>query len=306
MTPFEDLTLLRAFVRIVESGSISAAARTSKIPQPTLSRHLRTLEELSGTTLLRRDTHRMSLTEAGQRLLEDAQAMLSLAEEAAQRLDEEHAVLRGHLRLFATVDFGQSTVTRLITRFLRANAGVTAKLSYSNRPLHMIDEGCDAGVVVGNITDESLVARPAGKVVRYVVAAPALIEQQDAVRKPADLASWPWVALAAAQFGGSEKVTLSAPKREAQTFRITPLLISEGVTSLREAARAGLGIAVLPDWLAREDLVAGRLVRVLPQWNAPELPVHVIYTGQRRLPARVRAFVDFAVTYMTTEMHAHA
>lgn len=306
MTPFEDLTLLRAFVRIVESGSISAAARTSKIPQPTLSRHLRTLEELSGTTLLRRDTHRMSLTEAGQRLLEDAQAMLSLAEEAAQRLDEEHAVLRGHLRLFATVDFGQSTVTRLITRFLRANAGVTAKLSYSNRPLHMIDEGCDAGVVVGNITDESLVARPAGKVVRYVVAAPALIEQQDAVRKPADLASWPWVALAAAQFGGSEKVTLSAPKREAQTFRITPLLISEGVTSLREAARAGLGIAVLPDWLAREDLVAGRLVRVLPQWNAPELPVHVIYTGQRRLPARVRAFVDFAVTYMTTEMHANA
>lgn len=100
-------------------------------------------------------------------------------------------------------------------------------------------------------------------------------------------------------------MTLTAPKLTAQTIPIAPVLVSEGVTSLREAARAGLGVLVLPDWLAREDLVAGRLVRVLPQWNAPELPLHVIYPGQRHLPARVRAFVEFAVTYMTTEMHAN-
>jgi DNA-binding transcriptional LysR family regulator len=99
MTPFEDLSLLRAFVRIVESGGISAAARTLKIPQPTLSRYLRTLEERSGAALLRRDTHRMSLTEAGHRLLLDAQSMLTLADEAAQRLNEDQAALRGHLRL---------------------------------------------------------------------------------------------------------------------------------------------------------------------------------------------------------------
>src|SRR3954468_10321381 len=167
MTPFEDLLLLRAFVRIVEAGSISAAARTLKIPQPTLSRYLRTLEDRSGTALLRRDTHRMSLTEAGHRLLADAQTMLALADEAAQRLVQDQAVLRGHLRLFATIDFGQSTVTRLIARFMRANPGVTTELGYTNRPLHMIQEGYDAGVIVGDITDDSVIARPAGRVVRY-------------------------------------------------------------------------------------------------------------------------------------------
>lgn len=306
MTPFDDLSLLRAFVRIVESGSISAGARTLKIPQPTLSRYLRTLEESSGAALLRRDTHRMSLTEAGHRLLADARMLLSLADEAEQRLRDDQTVLRGHLRLFATIDFGQSTVTRLITRFLQANPGVTAELGYTNRRHYMIEEGYDAGVVVGSITDDSVVARPAGKVVRYLVAAPRLVESRPAVKEPSDLQSWPWVSLSGTQFGGPDKVALTSPKRGEETLHIAPVLVSEGVTSMREAVRAGLGMAVLPDWLAREDLVSGRLVRVLPLWNAKELPVHVIYQGQRLLPARVRAFVDCAVTYMTTEMHASA
>lgn len=120
MTPLEDLSLVRVFVCIVESGSISAAARTLKMPQPSLSRRLRMLEENCGMALLRRDTHRMSLTEAGHRLLADARALLALADDAAQRLHEDQAALRGHLRLFATIDFGQFTVTRLIARFLRA------------------------------------------------------------------------------------------------------------------------------------------------------------------------------------------
>jgi DNA-binding transcriptional LysR family regulator len=83
-----------------------------------------------------------------------------------------------------------------------------------------------------------------------------------------------------------------------------PVFTSEGVTSLREAARAGLGIAVLPEWLIREDILSGRLVRVLPQWNAKELPCHVVYQGQRMLPVRVRTFIDFAVAYMTTELRS--
>jgi DNA-binding transcriptional LysR family regulator len=298
--------LLRAFVRIVESGSISAAARTLKIPQPTLSRHLRTLEERARTALLRRDTHRMSLTEAGNRLLGDARAMLALAAGAAERLSEDQAALRGHLRLFATVDGGQFVITRLISRFLLENEGITAELAYSNRPLTMIQEGHDAGVVVGGVTDESVVARPAGSAIRYLVAAPKLVKKRGAVKALEDLRDWPWLSLGGAQFGGARVVKLTSPQHQEQTLRITPVLVSEGVTSLREAARLALGVTVLPDWLAREDLVAGRLVRVLPQWNVPALPVHVIYPGHRQLPARVKAFVDFAVTYMTAEMHVKA
>ena len=106
MTAFDDLSLLRAFVCIVECGSISAGARHLKIPQPTLSRYLRVLEEHCGTALLRRDTHRMNLTQTGQRLLEDARIMLAHAEAADQRLREDQTMLSGHLRLFCDRGFG--------------------------------------------------------------------------------------------------------------------------------------------------------------------------------------------------------
>src|SRR5260221_5676124 len=102
MTAFEDLSLLRAFVCIVESGNISTGARRLKILQPTLSRYLRTLEEQCGAALLRRDTHRMSLTETGHRLLADARAMLALADEAGQRPHEDQTVPRRHIRLVGT------------------------------------------------------------------------------------------------------------------------------------------------------------------------------------------------------------
>ena len=306
MTPFDDLSLLRAFVRIVESGSISAGARTLKIPQPTLSRYLRTLEEQAGTALLRRDTHRMSLTEAGTRLLEDAREILALADGATERLSDNRENLRGPLRVFATIDFGQFTVTRLISRFIQAHPGVTVDLAYTNRPLQMIQGGYDAGVVAGHLTDDTVVARPAGSVVRYLVASPALVAKQARAKAPEDLRDWPWLALTWAQFGGPNTVKLYSAKQGECLLPISPVLVSEGITSLREAARLGLGVTVLPDWLAKDDITAGRLVRVLPQWHAPELAVHVIYPGQRPPTARARAFVDFAVATMAKEIYAQA
>src|ERR1043165_7637766 len=147
MRAFEDLTLLRAFICIVECGSISAGARRLRISQPTLSRQLRTVEELCGTALLRRDTHRMSVTEPGRRLLADARAMLAQAEEADRRLREDYTTLSGQLSLFATIDLGQFIVTRLVSQFLQQNPKVNVMLGLTNRPLHMIQEGCDVAIV---------------------------------------------------------------------------------------------------------------------------------------------------------------
>jgi DNA-binding transcriptional LysR family regulator len=306
MTPFDDLALLRAFVCIVECGSISAGARRLKIPQPTLSRYLRVLEEHSGSALLRRDTHAMSLTPTGQRLLKDAQTMLAHAEEATQRLREDQTTLSGHLRLSATINLGQSIVTRLVSSFLRINPKVTAELALTNRPLYMIQEGCDVGILPGKITDESVVARPAGKITVHLAASPSLVKSRPAVKEPADLKSWPWIGHSGVQFWSPKEIKLFARNGTEQTLRFSPVLISEGVASVREAVRTGLGVAVLPDWLIREDLLSRRLVRVLPQWNAKELPVHVVYAGARLLPTRVRAFIDFAVSYMTKEFGSNA
>lgn len=304
MTAFDDLSLLRAFVGIVECGSISAGARRLKISQPTLSRYLRTLEEECGTALLRRDTHGMSLTVTGQRLLADARTILAQADEADHRLREDQTTLSGHLRLFATIDWGQSAVTRLVSNFLQSHPKVTASLALTNRPLHMIKEGCDVGIVPGKITDESVVARPSGMITLHLAAAPSLIKKRPAVKKLADLKSWPWVSLTGFQFWSSKEITLLGPDRAEQTIEISPVLLSEGVTSTREAVRAGLGVAVLPDWLIRDDLHSGRLVRVLPKWRTQDLPIHVVYLGQRMLPARVSAFIDFAVRYMIKELES--
>ena len=303
MTAFDDLSLLRAFVGIVEGGSISAGARNLKIPQPTLSRYLRVLEEHCGTALLRRDTHRMNLTQTGQRLLDDARTLLAHAEAADQRLREDQTTLSGHLRLFATMDLGQSMVTRLVSSFLQTNAKVTAELSLTNRPLHMIQEGCDVGILPGKIVDESLIARPAGKIAFHLAAAPSLVQSRPAVKEPADLKSWPWIALSGAS---AKEIKLFARHRAEQTLHLSPVLISEGVRSTREAVRAGLGVAVLPDWVIREDLLSGQLVRVLPQWNAKDMSIHVVYLGARLLPTRVRAFIDFAVSYLTKEFGSNA
>lgn len=248
----------------------------------------------------------MSLTPTGQRLLKDAQTMLAHAEEATQRLREDQTTLSGHLRLFATMDLGQSIVTRLVSSFLRINPKVTAELALTNRPFHMIQEGCDVGILPGKITDESVVARPAGKITVHLAASPSLVKSRPAVKKPADLKSWPWIAFAWVQFWGAKEIKLFARNGTEQTLRVSPVLISEGVASIREAVRAGLGVAVLPDWLIREDLLSRRLVRVLPQWNAKDLPVHVVYAGARLLPTRVRAFIDFAVSYMTKELGSNA
>jgi DNA-binding transcriptional LysR family regulator len=299
MTTFDDLELLRAFVGIVESGGISAAARRLKIPQPTLSRYLRTLETHCGALLLQRDTHRMSLTETGHRLLADAQAILDLAAEAEQRLNADQSTLSGHLRIFATIDSGQSYGTRLVTKFLQLNSRVTAELAFTNRPLRLIHEGCDVGIVAGNLTDENVVAHAAGSIGQYLVASPALVKSRPGVKGPADVRSWPWIELSGYQFREPGKITLYDRNRTERSLPIAPVLTSEGVTSIREAVLAGLGIALMPDWLIHTDLVAGRLVRVLPNWRAKDLPMHVVHAAQRVLPVRVRSFVNFAVDYLT-------
>jgi DNA-binding transcriptional LysR family regulator len=218
----------------------------------------------------------------------------------------EKQTLEGHVRVFATIDFGQSVLSRLVASFIQDHPAVTIELSLSNRPLHMIQEGCDAGVIAGDITDESVVARSVGRIHRYPAVSPPLLNSCGTVHGPEDLQSWRWITLLGAQFGGPKEVTFENADKDSVTISVLPVMTSEGITSIREAVRTGLGIAILPDWLIREDLVSGRLIRILPEWHATPLPANVVYPGHRMLPARVRAFIDFAVAYMTAVLKPHS
>jgi DNA-binding transcriptional LysR family regulator len=135
-----------------------------------------------------------------------------------------------------------------------------------------------------------------------LAASPSLVKKRPPLKEPADLESWPWITIGGHQFWNTKELTLSSRNCADQTVRLSPVLISEGVTSIREAVRDGLGVSAIPEFMIREDLRCGRLVRLLPHWSPPDLPVHVVYAGARLLPTRVRSFVDFAVSYIPKEL----
>ena len=302
MTALENLELLRAFLCTAESGSISAGARRMRVSQPTMSRHLRALEKRCNVALLRRNTHGMSLTETGQRLLVDARALLSLAEEADQRLRADQTALSGHLRVFSMIDAGQFIVTPLLTKFLQTYPKVTAELTFMNQPSRLIEEGCDVALLGGKITDERMVVRHLCDMAQYLVASSRLIDSRPEPKRLSDLKSWPWVSTVSDQRGETNKIVLCGPKNSKQMLPFEPVLSTEGVTSLREAVRLGLGLAVLPEWLVQEDLHTGRLVRVLPKWKVAKIPVHIAYDSHRMIPKRVRAFIDFAAEQLPGQL----
>jgi DNA-binding transcriptional LysR family regulator len=126
-----------------------------------------------------------------------------------------------------------------------------------------------------------------------------LAKRRPAVKKLADLKLWPWVSLTGSQFWSSKEIKLFGRGAKPQMLRISPVLICEGITSVREAVREGLGVALLPDWLIQDELESGHLVHVLPEWKAMAMPVHVVYAGQRVLPARVSSFIDFAMNHLS-------
>lgn len=294
MNGLEDLQRLRTFVRIVESGSISAAARTLNASQPTLSRQLRQLERAAGIPLLRRDTRTMSLTDAGRRLFEDAREILGLAEQASQRLREEKETPRGHLRVVAVVDFGQWIVSRLLALFHQSHPQITAELHLINRPCKFVEEGFDCGVMVGRVTDTSVSAKRVVTFNRFLVASPQLLKTKGTPRKPADLKNLPWMGVLQPHFYMRDQVSLFRGK-EQRVVKLPPALLLDSVTGLREAAIAGAGLTIQPEWLVGNTLASGELIRVLPDWNIPTVDATVVFPASRHLPERVRAFVDFAV-----------
>ncbi|HTD64913.1 MAG TPA: LysR substrate-binding domain-containing protein [Candidatus Limnocylindria bacterium] len=261
MTGLEDLRLLRTFVRIAESGSISAAARALNTAQPTVSRHLRQLERTSGVVLLRRDTHAMSLTAAGERLLADARELLSLAEVASERVREERETARGHLRIVAVLDTGMWIVPRLLAGFRKRYPKVTAELHLTNRPSKFIEEGFDCGIMVGPLTDRSVAARKAGEITRVLVASPALLKEHGTPTTPAQLKRLPWMGILQPHFYARDRVTLRRG-REQRVVRLSPVLVMDSVTALREAATAGAGLTMQPEWLLDVTLTSGKLARV--------------------------------------------
>ncbi|GAB5412501.1 MAG: LysR family transcriptional regulator [Congregibacter sp.] len=286
--PLDRITLLETFVRIAEAGSISGAARTLGLSQPSASRQLADLEASMGVQLIRRTTHTLNLTEAGSDLLLDARRLLDDWEALAEKHRSADASIRGKLKIIAPVALGQQLLARVACEFQVQHPGVVLNFELSDRPIRFAEEGCDCWIRVGPIVDDSLVVRPLAKVERLVVCAPQLTTRSSKVSTPKLAERLPMVALDPYEGG---RIPLTHQKRE-YLFSPQERMRTNNIFALKEAALAGIGMAVLPKWFVTSELDNGSLVDLMPSWRAPYLPVQVAYLPARHQTLRLRAFLE--------------
>jgi DNA-binding transcriptional LysR family regulator len=286
----DRLALMETFVRIVEAGSLSAAAAQLGTSQPTISRRLHALEGALSVRLLQRTTHAIQLTAAGQRCLGRAREVLAGWQGFEAELRGEGEAPSGLLRVVAPHAFGQQQLVGPLVAFLRRYAGVTVEWRLHDGPVRFVEDGIDCQISVGAPAGgDSVVARKISEVQRIVVAAPSVLLPGKATASPAALETLPWLALAPYY---RRAVRLVSDRGEMASLRLRPRLVTDSLFALREAVRQGLGVAVMSEWIVAEDVVAGTLRHLVPRWHAEPLAVYVAYPQARFQPAKLRAFVE--------------
>ena len=288
--PSDRLELMQTFVRIVEAGSLSAAAAQMLTTQPTVSRRLQALERALGVRLLQRSTHAMKPTEDGERCYARAKELLADWDALAADLRGAGEAPEGLLRVVVPHAFGQAQLVEPLADFLRACPRVDVEWQLRDQPPDFITQGIDCAVQVGEVNDPAVVAIRLTEVPRIVVGAPALLGGAPVPDHARELAGLPWLAFQT--FYRQQIVLQHRSSGESCELALRPRLSSDSLYALRSAALQGLGVGVFSSWLVQDDLAQGRLVHLAPQWQAPPLPVYLVYPYARHYPARLRRFVE--------------
>jgi DNA-binding transcriptional LysR family regulator len=286
----DRLDELQILVAILDAGNMAAAARKLGRSPPAITRVLGTLETRAGARLFERSTRRLIPTEAGLRLAESARRLLADYDAALQQPGAQTP--RGLLRITAPTVFGRRHVGPVVTRFLAQHPEVQVDLVLTDRNVDLIEDGIDAGVRIGPLAGQSLVARRLGAVGRVTVASPAYLARRGDPATPGDL-------------GGHELIQSTSVRGVAEwrfhgagrehVVRYSPRLRINDVEAVLAAARDGFGIARALSYQVEPDLQAGLLRRVLADYEPEPLPVHLVLPSARHMPPRLRSFIDFAV-----------
>ena len=286
----DRMMLVETFVRIVDAGSLSAAARALATTQPTISRRLKALEKSLGVRLLQRSTHAMKLTDDGMRCYARAKELIAGWQEFESEIRGAVDEPVGTLRVVAPHAFGQQQLVAPLAEYLQRYPRMTVDWTLHDRTPDFIGEGIVCAIRVCEIHDPSVVAIRLGDVPRIVVGAPVLLGGRAAFGHPDELASLPWIAVS--HFYRDE-VTLTHARHGATVqLAIRPRLYTDNLYAMRNAAVMGVGAAIGSRWALREEMEAGRLVQLVPEWQASPLPVWLIYPPARFYPARLRRFID--------------
>jgi DNA-binding transcriptional LysR family regulator len=284
------MMLVETFVRIVDAGSLSAAARALATTQPTISRRLKALEKSLGVRLLQRSTHAMKLTDDGMRCYARAKELIAGWQEFESEIRGAVDEPVGMLRVVAPHAFGQQQLVTPLAAYLARYPRMTVDWTLHDRTPDFIGEGIDCAIRVGDIQDPSVVAIRLGDVPRIVVAAPALQGGGALPAHPDELARLPWIAVS--HFYRDEVTLTHGQRGETARLDIRPRLYTDNLYAMRNAVVLGVGAAIGSRWALREELEAGRVVQLVPEWQAAPLPIWLIYPPARFYPARLRRFID--------------
>jgi DNA-binding transcriptional LysR family regulator len=284
------LASMTMYVAVVDGGSFAAAAGKLGVSRAMVSKQMQKLEEHLGTRLMNRTTRRLSLTETGRAFYERSAQIVLDVEEAEQIAGQMTLNPQGVLRVTIPLSYGQHRLAGILGAYTQAYPRVTLDIALSDRKVDLIEEGFDVAVRIGILPESDLIARKLGVERGIACAAPAYLARHGTPHTPADLRKH--ACLGYSLTGGGADWRFDAPDGPLIVPIKGPMKADNG-DILRLAAVCGAGIAFQPGFIVNDDIAAGRLVRVLPDWHSAEMGVYAVYPSRKHLSAKVRTFVDF-------------
>jgi DNA-binding transcriptional LysR family regulator len=287
----DRLLAMEMFVRVVETGSFSKAAREFNTTQPTVTKQVAATEARLKVRLLNRNTRGVSLTESGALYYEKCKSIVRDAEEAESIVQLRQSAAQGLLRIGTSVAFGRRVVVPLALEFMARHPQVRVDLSFEDRYVDLVAQGIDVAIRMGKLADSSLGARFLGMNPWVIVAAPDYLRQHGTPRRATDLSAH--VALIYSSVVGDDVWQLHTPRGEPVTVPVSARLRSNNVSAVLAAAREGLGIALMPRYVASDSLASGRVVEVLADHRLAEQEIHAVFPSPKLVSGKVSGFVAF-------------
>jgi DNA-binding transcriptional LysR family regulator len=299
-----DLNDFSFFAAVVQHGGFTAASRATGVDKARLSRHVATLEERLGVRLLQRSTRSVTLTEAGQSFYAGCLGVMDNARTAWDSVMELKKEPSGTIRMACPVTMAQNYIAPILPGYMAAYPKVSVMLEATDRLLHPVEERLDVILCAeADVPDStSLVAREMGRVRRILVTGRSFLEQWPLPSVPEDLAHLPTIARLSDMHDEHARWDMVGRGDDVHRVHVAPRLVSGDMRVQLEAARSGIGIALLPETLVARGLAEGNLVRVLPGWFTAEYRLYLVYPTPRGMLPSVRSFIDYLLAHISDRL----
>ena len=297
----DRLAAMSVFVTVVEAGSLSAAGRKLGMPLPTVSRKISELESHIRARLLIRSTRNLVLTDAGTSYLAACKRIIESVDEAERQAMGEYSAPRGDLIIAAPIVFGRLHVVPIVAEFLKMYPDVDVQLVLNDRPLNLLENHIDLAVRVGELPDSSLIAARVGQIRHVVCASPRYLKEHGTPKVPQELVNHDCINFTFAALSSADVWIFRVGKSEI-SMRIRSRLVVNTAEAAIDSAVAGLGLTRVLSYQVKKVAESGALATVLTKFESAPMPITLVYAGQRLLPLKLRAFLDFATPRLRSRL----